>query len=360
MIYNIKPKNNLATFAVVFKGSTNFERKGIYGIAHLMEHLQCKNFEHLVDSLDTDGIDWNAYTAQNEIVFYFTGLSKYLGRYKKELYEAIPKFSVTQEMLDSERRIVLQEYEECFSDQSSSFILNWYREHWNAFTPIGLREDIELITLQDCKDFHEIQYRFPSMVVNVDHDKWSSPIAENPIASMPYHQYSKQAYSVPKEIGTQSEQTEYLFASDLLPSGKENYYKFLCKMFVDGLKSPLYKIVREDNQLCYRITMDTDNFNNSRDYQVQVHLSSTESKDHVESIVRSALDKNNLTRERFEQCKTNFFISREKADENKHKDWEKYIRNSDELVTTIANSMTYDEMMDYASHMKFELYTSRD
>lgn len=355
MIYNIKPKSNLATFAIVFKGSTNFERKGIYGIAHLMEHLQCKNFDHLIDSLDTDGIQWNAYTSNDEVAFYFSGLSKYLAKYKHELYDAIPKLSVTEETLESERKIVLQEYEESFSDNTEAFQLNWYRGHWGYFNPIGLRKDIETLTLQNCIDFHELQYRYPSMVINIDHDIWSTPLTPN--IHKPHPKFQRGIHNVDLEPLQPTDQKEFLFVSPI-PSGKVNYYNFICKMFVDGLKSPLYQIIREDNQLCYRITMDTDSFNCGADSQITMHLSSTEDKGKVEEIVRQALNKDNLTRERFDQCKQSFFIGREMADENKHADWEKYLRNTNELITTIAYTMTYEEMMDYASQLTFDMFTS--
>ena len=72
MIVNLKSQTDLSGFYVVFYGSTNLEERGIYGISHLMEHLICKNFEHLRDDFEREGIDWNAYTTQNEIVFFFT------------------------------------------------------------------------------------------------------------------------------------------------------------------------------------------------------------------------------------------------------------------------------------------------
>ena len=69
MIINLKSETELSGFYVVYEGSTNLEKKGWFGISHLMEHLMCKNFDHLQEDFAKDGIDWNAYTSSNEIVF---------------------------------------------------------------------------------------------------------------------------------------------------------------------------------------------------------------------------------------------------------------------------------------------------
>ena len=72
MIVNLRSQTDLAGFYIIYEGSTNLEKKGNYGISHLMEHLCCKSFEHLREDFERQGIDWNAYTSDNEIVFYFT------------------------------------------------------------------------------------------------------------------------------------------------------------------------------------------------------------------------------------------------------------------------------------------------
>jgi hypothetical protein len=76
MIINLKSQTNLSGLYVVYEGSTNLEKKGNYGISHLMEHLMCKTFFHMIQDFDRDGIQWNAYTSSNEIVFYMTGLDE--------------------------------------------------------------------------------------------------------------------------------------------------------------------------------------------------------------------------------------------------------------------------------------------
>ena len=54
MIINLKSQTDLSGFYVVYEGSTNLEKSGWYGISHLMEHLMCKNFDHLQEDFDKE------------------------------------------------------------------------------------------------------------------------------------------------------------------------------------------------------------------------------------------------------------------------------------------------------------------
>ncbi len=67
MIINLKSETELSGFYVVYEGSTNLEKKGNFGISHLMEHLCCKSVDLLQEEFDRDSIDWNAYTSGAEI-----------------------------------------------------------------------------------------------------------------------------------------------------------------------------------------------------------------------------------------------------------------------------------------------------
>ena len=51
MIINLKSQNDLSGFYIVYEGSTNLEKPGWYGLSHLMEHLLCKTFFHLLEDL---------------------------------------------------------------------------------------------------------------------------------------------------------------------------------------------------------------------------------------------------------------------------------------------------------------------
>lgn len=152
-LINLKSETDLSGFYLVYHGSTLLEKPGTYGISHLMEHLMCKTFEDLLNAFDEDGISWNAYTDTDVVVFLFTGLDQYINKWKYEIYERMQKFVITQEMLDNERMIVLEEYKDAFNAQSDAHVCNLHRKLFASYNAIGQRESLETLTLQDCKDF---------------------------------------------------------------------------------------------------------------------------------------------------------------------------------------------------------------
>ena len=150
MIINLKSQTDLSGFYIVYEGSTNLEKPGWYGLSHLMEHLVCRNFDHLQDDFERDGIDWNAFTDSNNIVFYWTGLEEKLDKYRDKLVELMSGFNVTKEEFENERNIVLEEYMDSFNEQTDSHSMNLSRKLFNDYDPIGLKRDLEELKFMDC------------------------------------------------------------------------------------------------------------------------------------------------------------------------------------------------------------------
>ena len=163
-LINAKSKTELSGFYIVYHGSTMLERPGIYGISHLMEHLMCKNFDDLQDKFDEDGLVWNAYTSSDVICFHITGLDQYVNKWKYILYERIKTFQITQKKLDNEKKIVLEEYKDCFNKQNQAHTANLWRKLYGLYDAIGQRESIESISLQDCKEFFDLQFKNPQII----------------------------------------------------------------------------------------------------------------------------------------------------------------------------------------------------
>ena len=171
MIINLKSQNDLSGLYIIYEGSTNLEKKGIYGISHLMEHLLVKTFFHLLEDFDRDSIDWNAYTDNNLINFHFTGLESKLDKYRNKILKSVSSFDITKEQFENERNIVLSEYEDSFNSQEESHALNLSRKLFNDYDPIGLREDLENLKFMDCLNFYEEQYMNPTKIINVSKTK---------------------------------------------------------------------------------------------------------------------------------------------------------------------------------------------
>ena len=315
MIINLKSENELSGFYIVYEGSTNLENKGNFGISHLMEHLFCKNFDHLLDDFDRDGISWNAYTDTNLINFYFTGLESKLSKYREKIIELISNFNVTKEQFEIERNIVLSEYEDVFNDQSQSHYLNLYRKLFNDYDPIGLREDLEKLTFIDCLNFYEKQYMNPSKVINVSKNfKFKSNdidfINRDIVKNLNYGKHD-----VPLELGNQfKDKTSVILLSPVV-NENWNYVNFINAMLSMGLKSPLYSEIREKLGLVYFIHCYQSRMNKDGLVNISTLTNNRNVNQLLDGIKKVLKNKDKIfTKERFNIVKDYYSIRKQKEE----------------------------------------------
>ena len=315
MIINLKSENELSGFYIVYEGSTNLENKGNFGISHLMEHLFCKNFDHLLDDFDRDGISWNAYTDTNLINFYFTGLESKLSKYREKIIELISNFNVTKEQFEIERNIVLSEYEDVFNDQSQSHYLNLYRKLFNDYDPIGLREDLEKLTFIDCLNFYEKQYMNPSKVINVSKNfKFKSNdidfINRDIVKNLNYGKHD-----VPLELGNQfKDKTSVILLSPVV-NENWNYVNFINAMLSMGLKSPLYSEIREKLGLVYFIHCYQSRINKDGLVNISTLTNNRNVNQLLDGIKKVLKNKDKIfTKERFNIVKDYYSIRKQKEE----------------------------------------------
>src|SRR6478735_3750631 len=173
MIVNLKNETNLSGFYIIYKGSTSLKTKGNQGASHFWEHIKCRCIDDLMNEFQENSIIWNAYTSDNEIVFHFTGLEEYLAPYRDiiidRFYRPITDF-ISEEIFEKERQIILEEYNDYFSNPEYIFTLNMFRNKFNHYSAIGLKEDIETLTYEDLLKFNDIQYDYPDLIVNISKD----------------------------------------------------------------------------------------------------------------------------------------------------------------------------------------------
>jgi len=200
MITNLKSQSNLSGLYVVYEGSTNIEKKGNFGISHLMEHLMCKTFFHMIQDFDRDGIEWNAYTSSNEIVFYM---------------------------------------------QSQAHQLNLSRKLFNDYDPIGLREDLEKLKFMDCLNFYELQYSKPTKIIHVSKNKKLKNLDIDFSDLKIDKKFEIGKHDVPLELNNEFKDKTSIICLSPLIEEDHAYIHFLNAMISLGLKSPLYDEIRE-------------------------------------------------------------------------------------------------------------------
>ena len=365
----VKSKTEMSGFFIVYYGSTLNEKPGIYGISHLMEHLVCKGIDHLMEDLEKDGISWNAYTSDKEIVFYLTGLDEYVNKWKKPFYENILNFNITEEQFENEKKIVLAEYERAFNSQDESHSLNLYRKLFDNYGPIGLKQDLENLTLKDCKDYFQLQYTKPHKIIDVSKHKHIEDDYFEDIKYSNVNPLNIKLKYVNNDNFIYEKGNEYKKEASILivsPIIEKDFpiIEFICKMLSGGLKSPLVYEVREKLGLVYTIGSYIHKITNKSSIFVISTETPTKNKDKVvETISKIMLDPEKyLTKERFDIVKQNFDIKFRKEKENQYINVNKWIDAKHFSLENILDELTYDIVLDvFRKHLTWEgLYKSID
>lgn len=315
MIINLKSQSDLSGFYIIYEGSTNLERKGIYGISHLMEHLVAKTLFHLIEDFDRDSIEWNAYTDSNLINFYFTGLESRLDKYRDKILDSISKFDITKDQFEMERKIVLSEYEDAFNNQSQAHQLNLTRKIFGDYDPIGLREDLENLKFMDCLNFYEEQYLKPTKIINVSKTKKIKDL-DIEFSNRKIDKTIKYGSNkVPFELGNDfKDKTSLLFLSPII-EGKNAEAHFINSMLSLGLKSPLYHEVREKLGAVYYIHCFQTRYNLQGVTQIATQTNNKNVNQVIDSVKKVLKNGDKfLTKERFNLIK-DFYTSRLEKDE---------------------------------------------
>lgn len=256
------PSNiGMGLLGIAYPLGSDYEVPGKKGTHHLMEHLMCKSFDSLLPKLKRLGIDYNAFTSTNRIVFYFSGLSECLDGMAKELYDLITSGTYTwsEEDFDNEKKTVLQEYEDVFNEQVGGTLVNIFIKHYNYSDPIGLRSDIENFSYQDSLYFRK-RFQNPMLLCQVGNKNISitesiDKIFLNPIPK--FGNYNVSLEKIPKKkkflgiFGEDGKTVVGLLSKHLIQENELNKVGMVIDCLNDGLESPLLQEIRDKNGLSY-------------------------------------------------------------------------------------------------------------
>ncbi len=366
MIKNLKNKTDLSGLYFVYNGSTNLEKKGWYGLSHLEEHLKCKCFDDLQDDLQANGISWNAYTGSNQIVFYFTGLEEYLAPFRdiiiERMYSPFENY-IDVGILEKEKQIVLEEYQDSFTDQNEIFHMNLLRKKFNHYSPIGLKEDIENITFQDCLDFHKIQYEKPDMIINISK---TISIHNKDLEFTDRKGTLKQTWSenpnAPIEVRGEYPDSLCLLFYRQIEEQDIAIVKLINLMLSSGLNSPLYQEVREKRALCYYVGSYINEIGKMPLLSVMI-LTSPEKSETVNTTINDVFVNKDIymTGNRLETIRKSLLISNKKKMINRHENISDIINSNTDKLNNLIEKITLEEILKvYDKYFDLNTFTKVD
>jgi predicted Zn-dependent peptidase len=363
MIINLKSENELSSFYIIWDGSTNLEKKGIFGIAHLCEHLQTKMIDHLQEDFDRDGIEWNLWTSSNEICMYIQGLDEKVNKWKHIIIDLIFQFKITKEDFENERKIVLEEYLDSMNQQTEVHQINLERKLFNDYGPIGLKEDLENMKFLDIINFWELQYSKPSKIINVSknnpYKNNTIDFAERKIDKV----FSYGDHKVSLEMGNEFKDKSSLVMLSPIIDEDFAYVHFINAMLSLGLKSPLYQEIREKKGLVYYVHCYQSRMNKQGINTIATQTSN-KNFDAVVEAVKLVLEnpKKYLTKERFDLVKDYYSVRMQKDEILRYKNVNQYINPEGWSVYEILDTVNLKKIKEvYDKYFKFEnFYISND
>lgn len=348
MIINLKSQTDLSGFYVIYEGSTLLETKGIRGISHLMEHLMCKSYENLENDFERKGIYSNAYTSNNEVVYYITGLDEQIKDYRKVIVDSLMNFLPSEEQFLHEKKIVIEEYKDYFNMQNYCHYLNLTRKLYNDYDPIGSLQDLESMTYSDMINYIKAYYNAPSKIINVSkNSEFESDIKFNKheLKRELVH-FENEPDDVVYEINNEFADKVSILAMGPLVTEDFATVNFITYMLANGLQSPLYKEIREKRGLSYGVSASIERVNNRGIIAIGVQTSN-EKADEVVSTIELVLNdpKEYMTEERFNIVKECLLISNKKRDINRYNSVNEYMCSPEWNINNIIEKLTLDDVM---------------
>ena len=246
------------SYSIVFNAGSVFEKEGQYGTMHLMEHLVCKTFKDMLDLFTVNGINFNAYTSNEHVVFYVNGLSSRLTNdikfdFTKKILGGLDK--ITEEEFENEKKTVIQEYLDNFQDVGGK-LLNLLRTKFGTYNAIGLLQDIQNFTYKDMKATYKEMFKYPARIVEVgptqtDLSKLKIEYKEEPVRPVNRIKYKKD-WKLPIENTPDTDKaTVVVLGKKLVSKADYPYMNLAAAMLSSGLNSPLYQEIREKKGLSY-------------------------------------------------------------------------------------------------------------
>lgn len=341
----------MTSLSIVFDAGSNteieIERKGTM---HLMEHLLCKTFIDLYPILHSNNIEWNAYTSEDKIEFWYSGLSdRFTSDMKIDLVKRLTGGldCIGEEVFEQEKNVVIQEYRDCAFDGICACHMNILRKYWNNWQPVGNELSIRNFTYADMLETYNKYFRIPARIVEVGPEKTEElegmcATTEVEHATFKFGNYKdnelvKVDYSVKTPV--------YLLCKKQVTSSDYPYLYVGLKMLTADIHSPYYDELRVKNGFSYYVHCSIlKNVNRGI-----VSISACGDTERADDLCHAFLDLADrtdklLTKQRFKEIMSYLKATREKCKVLKYQNTEEYTNLTKLKMPSNLDKITFDKV----------------
>lgn len=323
ILQNIKSVTELSGFYIIYKGSALAETPKERGLNHLVEHLICKSIEKLEPVFYKYAINYNAITSDNYVVYYINGLEEYISKLKYMFFEEVTKKHLfSEDAVLHEKKIILEEFNNSFSDNLTGHRYNMFRKYFDYYSAIGDSNVISQSTSENINVLYERQYQEPFMIINVSKDTSFLLEETSTVHSVsPNHHFLDSYKEIKFEINSNYKNVEYPknaentvimhFNRHLIPNNELPLSQFINHILCGDLQKPIFSILRNKYGLCYFANLSDYCFDN---HHINIFYSEASlcNVDKINSIVCDTLSsqKSYISKSAFNKAKTFFKIQK--------------------------------------------------
>jgi len=299
----------------------------------------------LIEEFQQYGLEWNAYTSSTNIVFYLIGLDKYVSKFKYTFLNRLNQININNDEFELEKSVVLEEYSSIFNVQSSSHKLNLYRKLFNSYSSIGRKEDIEKLTLEDCKNHFDEFYKNPSKIINISKNN----IFEQYIDFKDFNSNNKfeYIYNNNAEINyfqSKLNKSSIIYLSPMIYEDWPIIF-FINYLLSNGINSPLYKNIRKKTGLSYYINCDLDRLSDNSGINMIYTETDDNKVDKLMQVLDDTLSNTSfLTKNKIEQVRNSIINKIDTVNINRYINVEKYIKPEPWSIENHIHDITLEQV----------------
>ena len=278
--HNIEHANSLSLRILVKTGARD-ERSNEAGMAHMLEHMAFKGTDNrtareIYLDIENIGGQMNAYTSQEETVYYLHLLNEHLDIGMDILCDIITNSNMPKQEIERERGVIIQEIGESLDSPEDvayhMFAKATYGTHQLAKPILGSVDSVNGFTRAKIKGFMKKHYGSDRMIVAaagaVDHDKLVRGIKER-LGNV--DKVTPLKRKTPKWHGDRcidvrdNEMSNVFFGLPCMSAtdDKKIALGLFSVMFGGGFTSRLFQEIRERRGLCYQVYCGSLNFSDT-------------------------------------------------------------------------------------------------
>lgn len=301
---DIMPNIGTVSISVLVKTGSRYENAEMNGISHYLEHMAFKGTEkrsakQIAEEFDMIGGYLNAYTSREVTVYQAKILKEDLDLAVDILSDIIQHSTFTNEELERERTVILQEKAQTEDDPESK-VFEYFQEVAFPNQPLGRNilgseEFIKNVTRENIINYINSRYGYNNVIIvaagTLNHDYFSDLIVEkfNDLPSQSAISYDAANYSGGEiRIEKDLEQVHLVLGFPGVSYLDKDYYtqQVLALILGGSMSSRLFQEVREKRGLAYNISAFGSSYSDCGIFGI---YSATNSKD-VDELLKVAAE----------------------------------------------------------------------